>query len=266
MTGILVSAVAIPISGAGPDQVREVMTAETQKALTPEQVLADLKAGNQRFVGGKLTPRDYLAQVEATASGQYPKAIVLSCLDSRVIPEVVFDQGVGDLFVGREAGNVEDVNMLGSMEFATAAAGVKLIVVLGHSSCGAIKGAADGVQLANLTDLLGEFDGVLAKVRASHEGPCDSSDAAFIELVVEESVRQTMADILVRSPVISDLVESGDVGIAGGVYDLSTGQVKWLEIQGEGFRNQPPGRDGAGGVVEGCSTSDDTRLPERRDK
>ena len=229
-TGILVSAVAIPISGAGADPVREVMTAETQSALTHEQALADLKAGNQRFVGGKLTPRNYLAQAEATAAGQYPKAIVLSCLDSRVIPEVVFDQGVGDLFVGREAGNVEDVNMLGSMEFATAAAGVKLIVVLGHSACGAIKGAADGVQLENLTTLLGEFDGVLAKVRASHEGPCDSSDAAFIELVVEESVRQTMADILVRSPVISSLVESGYVGIVGGVYDLSTGQVKWLDI------------------------------------
>lgn len=230
MTGILVTAVAIPISGAGPDPVREVMTAEAQSTLTPEQVLADLKAGNQRFVGGKLTPRNYLAQAEATAAGQYPKAIVLSCLDSRVIPEIAFDQGIGDLFVGREAGNVEDVNMLGSMEFATAAAGVKLIVVLGHSSCGAIKGAADGVQLANLTDLLSEFDDVLARVRESHDGPGDSSDAEFIELVVEESVRQTVADTLERSPVISGLVESGYVGIVGGVYDLSTGKVKWLEI------------------------------------
>jgi len=230
MTGILVTAVAIPISGAGPDPVREVMTAEAQSTLTPEQVLADLKAGNQRFVEGKLTPRDYLAQTEATTKGQYPKAIVLSCLDSRVIPEIAFDQGIGDLFVGREAGNVEDVNMLGSMEFATAAAGVKLIVVLGHSSCGAIKGAADGVQLANLTDLLSEFDDVLARVRESHDGPGDSSDAEFIELVVEESVRQTVADTLERSPVISGLVESGYVGIVGGVYDLSTGKVKWLEI------------------------------------
>lgn len=229
LTGIFTFAVASPTLGAGAEPVREVMTPEKQLALTPAQVLADLKAGNLRFVEGKLTPRDYMAQAAATATGQYPKAIVLSCLDSRVIPETVFDQGIGDVFVGRVAGNVEDVNMLGSMEFATAAAGTKLIVVLGHSACGAIKGAADGVELGNLTELLGQFDGALEKVRETHKGPGDSSDAEFIHMVIEENVRQTMEDIVARSPVISSLIESGYVGIAGGVYDLSTGQVKWLD-------------------------------------
>ena len=218
-----------PAPGQATEPVREVMTAEKQSALTPAQVLAELKAGNRRFVEGKLTPRDYPAQVAATAAGQHPKAILLSCLDSRVIPEAALDQGIGDLFVGRVAGSVEDIVMLGSMEFATKLAGAKLIVVLGHSDCGAIKGAADGADMGNLTELLEKFDRALKKVRKSHEGLGDSSDAEFIELVVEESVRQTMADIVRRSSVISSLIESGDVGIVGGVYDLSTGQVTWLD-------------------------------------
>jgi carbonic anhydrase len=205
------------------------MTAEKQRSLTPAQVLADLKEGNQRFVENRLTPRDYPAQAAATAAGQYPKAIVLSCLDSRVPPEVIFDQGIGDIFVGREAGNVEDVNMLGSIEFATKVAGVKLIVVLGHTACGAIKGAADGVEMANLTALLDEFDGVLERTRESHGGPGDSSDAEFIRIAVEENVRQTMKDLVERSPIIAELVESGDVAVAGGVYDLATGRVTWLD-------------------------------------
>ena len=149
--------------------VSEVMTQEAQEALTPDAVLAQLKEGNQRFVEGRLTPRDYNAQAEATVSGQYPKAAVLSCLDSRVPPEIIFDQGIGDLFVGRVAGNFENTDMLGSLEFATAAAGTPLIVVLGHTSCGAIKGAVSGVELGNLTAMLDNFDEVLARVRAEQE-------------------------------------------------------------------------------------------------
>ncbi len=218
-----------PEADRAPEPLKEVMTAEKQRSLTPAQVLAELKEGNRRFVENRLTPRDFPAQAAATAAGQYPKAIVLSCLDSRVLPEVVFDQGIGDLFVGREAGNVEDVNMLGSIEFATKVAGAKLIVVLGHTSCGAIKGAADGVEMANLTDLLDEFDVVLDRVRETSEGPGDSSDAEFIQQMVEENVRQTMRDLVERSPIISELVASGDVAVAGGVYDLSTGRVSWLD-------------------------------------
>lgn len=234
LAGVFTFTAAFPAPDARADQapepVREVMTAEMQSALTPAQVLAELKVGNQRYVENRLTPRDYLAQAAATAAGQYPKAIVLSCLDSRVIPEIVFDQGIGDLFVGREAGNIEDINMLGSMEFGTKAAGAKLIVVLGHSDCGAIKGAANGVELGNLTELLSQLDGVLEKVRACHEGAGDSSDAEFIQMVIEENVRHTMADIVERSPTISNLIDKGDVGIAGGIYDLSTGQVTWLDF------------------------------------
>ncbi len=220
---------AEPAARSVPEPVKEVMTAQAQKALTPAQVLADLKEGNVRFVESRLTPRDYLAQASTTASGQYPKAIVLSCVDSRVPPEIIFDQGIGDVFVARVAGNIEDVNLLGSIEFATKAAGSKLIVVLGHSSCGAIKGAADGVEMANLTDLLAEFDVVLEKVRASHDGAGDSSDAEFIARAVEENVRQTMADLVSRSPILSELVAGGDVAIAGGVYDLASGRVNWLD-------------------------------------
>jgi carbonic anhydrase len=218
-----------PAVSATPEPSKEVMTADAQRALTPAQVLQELKEGNLRFAEGHLTPRDYPAQAAATAGGQYPKAVVLSCLDSRVPVELVFDQGIGDLFVGRVAGNVEDVNMLGSIEFATKAAGSKLIVVLGHTSCGAIKGAADGVEMANLTDLLDEFDAALSRAEKATDGAADSSNDAFIDAAIEENVRITMKDLVERSPIIAEMVEQGEVGVAGGVYDLATGRVRWID-------------------------------------
>jgi carbonic anhydrase len=207
--------------------VSEVMTQSDQEGLTPSAALAQLKEGNQRFVERRLTARDYKAQASATASGQYPKAVVLSCLDSRVPPEIIFDQGIGDLFVGRVAGNFENVDMLGSLEFATAAAGTPLIVVLGHTQCGAIKGAVSDVELGNLTAMLDNFDEVLERVRAEQDeaAPMD----AIVQAAVEENVRQTVADILDRSEVIAELVESGDVEIVGGVYDLASGEVLWMD-------------------------------------
>lgn len=209
--------------------VSEVMTEAAQAALTPDQVLQQLKEGNQRFVEGRLTPRDYNAQAAATAAGQYPKAAILGCVDSRVPPEIVFDQGIGDLFVGRVAGNFENEDLLGSLEFATAVAGTPLIVVLGHTSCGAIKGAVAGVELGNLTAMLDNFDEVLAQVREIQAmGTVDPEEAALIEAAIEENVRRTMADILESSEVISGLVESGELGVVGGVYDLATGQVTWM--------------------------------------
>jgi carbonic anhydrase len=213
----------------GSEPVQEVMTAEAQKAMTPAEVLEDLKEGNRRFVEGHLTHRDYLAQAAASASGQYPKAVILSCLDSRVPPEMIFDQGIGDIFVGRIAGNFENTDMLGSMEFATKAAGSRLIVVLGHTSCGAIKGAAQGVELGNLTAMLENFDEALEQARAATSGEAETSSSAFIQAAVEENVRQTMKDILARSPVIAELAASGDVAIVGGVYDLESGRVSWLD-------------------------------------
>lgn len=217
---------------APPEPVVEssVLDAETQKSLSPQQVLADLKAGNQRFVEGKLTPRDYLAQAEATATqGQFPKAVILGCVDSRVPPEIVFDQGIGDVFVGRVAGNVEDVNLVGSLEFASKVAGSKVVVVLGHTACGAVKGAADGVELGNLTELLNDFEAPLARADEATEGDANSSNEAFINLAIEENVRQTMADILAQSEVISTMTANGELLVVGGVYDLLSGQVRWLD-------------------------------------
>ena len=213
-----------------PEIVSTVLDAAAQQALTPDRVLADLKAGNQRFVEGKLTQRDYLAQAAATANGgQYPKATILGCVDSRVPPEIIFDQGIGDVFVGRVAGNVEDVNLVGSLEFATKVAGSKVIVILGHTSCGAIKGAADGVELGNLTDLLSNFDAPIARADELTEGEANSSNLDFLDVAIEENVRQTIADILTQSEVMSQMVEDGELMIVGGVYDLSTGWVEWLE-------------------------------------
>jgi len=213
-----------------PEPVRQVLTAEAQQGMTPAEVLADLKAGNERFVAGKLTPRDYMAQAEATAAdGQFPKAVILGCVDSRVPPEIIFDQGIGDVFVGRVAGNVEDVNLVGSLEFATKVAGSKVVVVLGHTACGAIKGAADGVELGNLTELLNDFDAPIARADAATEGEANSKNLEFLNLAIEENVRQTIADILDQSEVMSDMVEGGELLVIGGVYDLATGRIAWLE-------------------------------------
>ena len=230
LTGCAPQSTPVAEAPPAPELVSEVLTAEGQQALTPEQVLADLKAGNERFASGKLTARDFVAQAEATAAaGQFPKATILSCVDSRVPVEIVFDQGIGDVFVGRVAGNVEDVNMVGSFEFATKVAGSKVIVILGHTSCGAIKGAADGVELGNLTELLNDFDEPIARADAATEGEANSSNAEFLNLAIEENVRQTIADLLDQSEVISELVESGDLLVVGGVYDLATGRVTWLD-------------------------------------
>jgi len=212
-----------------PEPIREVVTAEAQKAMTPDQVLVDLKEGNKRFVEGRRMNRDYMAQAEATAAGQYPKAVILGCVDSRVPPEIIFDQGIGDVFVGRVAGNVEDVNLVGSLEFATKVAGSKVVVILGHTSCGAIKGAADGVELGNLTELLNDFDAPIARADEATEGEANSKNTEFLNLAIEENVRETIANILEQSPIIAEMVENGEIALVGGVYDLSSGRVNWLD-------------------------------------
>jgi carbonic anhydrase len=197
--------------------------------MTPDDVLADLKEGNRRFVDGKTTSRDWGAQVHATASGQYPKAIILGCLDSRVPPEIIFDQGIGDLFVGRVAGNVEDETMLGSFEFGTKVAGSKVVVVLGHTSCGAVKGAVDQVKLGNLTGLLAEIEPAVAAGQKRIDGPRESSNAALVQAAVEENVRRTVGDLLERSDVLAEMVQSGEIAVVGAIYELDTGRVTWLE-------------------------------------
>ncbi len=226
-TWVLAACVAglASLTGCGMHRAGDsgVMTAEMQQGMTPDQVLASLQEGNERFVAGRNTSRDWGSQVVATSTGQYPKAIVLGCLDSRVPPEVVFDQGIGDLFVGRVAGNVETTELLGSMEFGTKLAGSKLIVVLGHTQCGAVKGAVAGAEMGHLTGLLKQIE---VPSEAERRG---MSDSAVVDQVVESNVRQTVRDIVSRSAVIADLVASGDLKVVGGVYDLDTGRVDWLD-------------------------------------
>lgn len=225
----LIAAVAIAVSPlAWADDHYKTFDQEAQAALTPDQALQMLKEGNARFVAGDSTDRDLIAQQKATSSGQFPFAVVLSCLDSRSAPEVVFDQGVGDIFVGRVAGNVVDTNLLGSFEFATAAAGSKLIVVMGHTACGAVKGACDGVELGNLTALLDEIEPAMDAVSTPVGTDRSSANTEFVNEVIETNVRMQVNELLRRSDVVRGLVDAGQVKVVGAVHDISTGEVTFL--------------------------------------
>lgn len=204
-------------------------TAEEQKALTPEMVLTQLKEGNARYAAGKLSDPNVRASIAAAASGQYPKAVVLSCLDSRIPVEVVFDQGIGDLFVGRVAGNVENDDLIGSFEFATKLGGAKLLVVLGHDECGAVKGACDHVKLGKLTGLLDKIMPSVNAVDGFAHDQRHSKHKPFVDAVVKQNVLQTVADLRAGSPILAELEKSGAIKIVGGVYSISTGSVTWLE-------------------------------------
>ena len=203
-------------------------TKETQAAMTPEAALAELKAGNARFVSGHPVKRDFPADVKATAPGQYPYAVVLSCLDSRQPIEIVLDQGIGDIFSARVAGNVLNDDILGSMEFACKASGAKLIAVIGHSNCGAIKGAVDDVQLGNLTGLLTKIKPAVDAVPADVQ-PRTSKNYAFVDQVAEANVRLVMQQIRERSPTLREMLDQGQIGLVGGMYDLSTGEVRFFD-------------------------------------
>ena len=206
----------------------EVQTAASQAALTPDAALAKLKAGNQRFVSGTMVERDLNAQVAATAGGQYPHSIVLSCIDSRVPPELVFDQGIGDIFSPRIAGNFVDEDILGSMEFAAAVAGSKAILVLGHTECGAVKGACDDVKLGNLTQTLSNIRPAVEAV-AGFDGERTSANKAFVNAVTLENVCQTVDNILARSEVLAELADAGKLAVVGALYDVGSGEVAFLQ-------------------------------------
>jgi carbonic anhydrase len=202
----------------------QVMTKEAQAAMAPAKALSMLKDGNERFARGKSRRRNYTAKVAATAAGQYPFAAIVSCMDSRAPVEIVFDQGIGDLFSLRVAGNVVDEDFLGSLEYAVEVVGVKQVVVLGHSECGAVKGAVDDVKLGNLT-------GLLAKIRPAVQaagGTGTSKDKAFVAKVAEQNVRIGMKTIREKSPLLAKAIDSGKIGLAGGIYDISTGRVTFL--------------------------------------
>lgn len=222
--GVCVAALGCETHG----QHRAVMTKQEQAGLTPDAVLADLKAGNERFVRGEARTSPTVREAEQTAAGQYPKAIVLGCLDSRVPPEVIFDQGIGDIFVGRVAGNFENQDLLGSMEFGTKAAGARVIVVLGHTSCGAIKGAIDRVELGNLTNMVANIEPAVQAVPVGAAGRT-SADHDYVDRVAEENVRLTVRDIQERSPVLAEMVRTGQIRVVGAMYDLASGRVRWLD-------------------------------------
>ena len=198
-----------------------------QAALTPAQVLAALRRGNERFASGKPEPRDMLHDQQTTAGGQFPHAVLLSCIDSRAPAEFVFDAGIGDLFNARIAGNVANQDLVGSMEFACAAAGAKLVLVMGHTRCGAVKGACDHVQLGNLTGLLDKIQPAVEAVR-NVPGERNSTNSKFVEAVSEANVRLTVARIRELSPILRDLESAGKIQIVGCIYDLGTGRVQFL--------------------------------------
>jgi carbonic anhydrase len=202
--------------------------AQSAYPATPGEALARLQAGNERFIRGETIGHDYLNGVKSTAAGQQPFAAIISCLDSRVPPEIVFDQGIGDVFVGRIAGNYVDTDLLGSLEFATAVVGAKLIVVLGHTDCGAVKGACDNVQLGNLTHTLSNLAPAVYSVRG-FAGSRTSGNGEFVSAVTHANVDLNVRGISERSAVIAELVAAGKVNIIGAVYDVASGQVHFQE-------------------------------------
>jgi carbonic anhydrase len=199
-----------------------------QSAITPDQAIARLVQGNRRFVTGASLHRDYPAQVRATSSGQYPFAVILACIDSRSGPELVFDQGIGDLFVARVAGNYCPVDLLGSMEFATKVAGAKLVVVLGHSECGAIKGAIDNVELGHLTTVINALKPAVASVPDAG-GERSSKNKKFVMAVTVANVRRTVAAIRANSSILRELEQSGQIKIVGAMLDVHSGVVTFIE-------------------------------------
>ncbi len=207
--------------------VKEVMTKQAQENMTPDEALKDLMKGNERYVSGELINRDLPAQVEATTNGQYPKAVVLACIDSRVPVEYIFDQGIGDMFVVRVAGNIEDEELLGSMEYGVGVAGSKLIMVLGHENCGAVKSGINQVDVGseNVDALLSHLEQAIQEV----EGERNAKNKKYFDDVVKNNVDQTVEDIRNKSAIISGLEKEGKIKVVGAYYSLTDGKVTILE-------------------------------------
>lgn len=204
-------------------------TKESQAALSPDGAIALLKEGNERFVKQTMASRDLIQQVKETTSGQYPFATILSCIDSRVSAELVFDQGVGDIFSARVAGNIVNEDLLGSMEFACKLAGTKVVVVLGHTACGAVKGACDDAKLGNLTLLLSRIqEAVQAIPEPTDPAERTSKNLDFVNAVAEKNVMLTMDNIRNRSNVLRQMEEHGEIKIVGAMYDIADGKVHWM--------------------------------------
>jgi len=206
--------------------LKKIITKQEQEALTPDEVLKDLMNGNKRFTSDDFHSRDYNSMKVSATGGQYPKAIILSCVDSRVPVETVFDQGIGDVFVARVAGNFENTDILGSMEYACKVAGSKLVFVLGHESCGAVSAACDGVELGNITHLLKNLKPAVEAVVT--DGKRDSTNKEFVHDVVQKNVKLTMDRVREKSSILKSMEEKEEIKIVGGVYSLQTGEVELL--------------------------------------
>jgi len=205
-------------------------TRETQATMTPQKALSFLKEGNLRFQNNLKANRNLLEQVNDTSDGQFPFATILSCIDSRVSAELVFDQGLGDIFSVRIAGNFVNEDILGSMEFACKLAGTKLIIVLGHTSCGAVKGACDNAKMGNLTKLLEKITpAVNAVTEPKDSGLRNSKNLEFVDMVSEKNVLLSIDRIRNESPILAEMEEIGEIKIAGAMYNVNTGKVNFIE-------------------------------------
>jgi carbonic anhydrase len=232
--GLLKSAMGIaslgvigaPLLSAPKLSAAAALTKDMRDSLTPDQVIEMMKQGNERFRAGKMSTHDYLAQKRATITGQYPAAVILSCIDSRAPAEIILDARIGDTFNARIAGNIANDDLLGSLEFACAVAGAKVVLVMGHTGCGAIKGAIDGAQLGNLTGLL---DKIKPAVEATHyRGERISKNGEFVDEVAQTNVRLTLDAIRKRSDVLAGLETSGKIKIVGSMYRLAGGRVDFF--------------------------------------
>ena len=199
---------------------------ETQAQMTPRKALEFLQEGNKRFVNNLKAHRDLLEQANATIDGQWPFATILSCIDSRTSSELIFDQGLGDVFSVRIAGNIVNTDILGSMEFACKVAGSKLIVVLGHSKCGAVKGACDHIEMGNLTELLSKIQPAVYQEKTTTEDRT-SKNATFVENVAKINVKRSVKSIIERSYILEQMLENGELGIIGAMHNIETGKVKF---------------------------------------
>ncbi len=206
----------------------KTLNKELQDAITPTMAIELLKDGNKRFVNNLKVNRNLLQQANDTSDGQHPFAVILSCIDSRTSAELIFDQGLGDVFSVRIAGNIINEDILGSMEFGCKVAGAKVIVVLGHTKCGAVKGACDHVEMGNLTALLSKIQPAVYDEKTETENR-SSSNNEFVEKVATINVKRTVHAIMERSPILKDMIESGAIGIVGGTHEISTGLVHFYE-------------------------------------
>jgi len=216
------------MAGLGAAQAKDrcvAFTPEMQSAKTPEAALKRLQEGNARFAAGQALHCDLLEQVRSTAKQQAPFAAVLGCIDSRVPPELIFDQNIGDMFVGRVAGNIASTDLIGSLEFATALAGAKLVVVLGHSECGAVKGAIDDAKLGSLTGVLQQIRPALAKL--DYKGVPSSKDKALVQRVALQNAKDAAAQLTSRSETMAALVREGKLKIVYAMHDVGSGKVSW---------------------------------------